>query len=115
MIWGRADGLGAAERALTGVETLLREGQLRDLPGAMTGLERAMHVLQSGGLDRVSANRLADLRARAARVGELLRAVMAGMRDASAAMSAPEGFSSYDAAGRSGHIGQSRSRFERRR
>ena len=49
MIWGRSDGLRAADRALSGVETMLREGRFRDLPGAMAGLERAMQGLQSAG------------------------------------------------------------------
>ena len=115
MIWGRNDGLGAADRALSGIETMLREGEFRDLPEAMEGLERAMLGLQSGGLDQAAASRLTDLRARASRMGELLNAVMSGMRDARAVMAAPTGFSSYDAAGRSGHIGQARTRFERRR
>lgn len=115
MIWGAGDKLAAADRALNGVESLLRGGRFGDLPAAMAGLERAMESLRDGRLDRSAAPRLSDLRLRAAHVGELLRAVMAGMRDARASLTGPSGFSSYDARGRSDRIGPAQTRFERRR
>lgn len=115
MIWGHADRLTVAERALAGVETALRNGQFSDLADATTAMERAMSALQKNGPDRAAADRLHSLRIRAGRVAELLRAVMAGMRDARSSMTAPRAFSSYDALGRSGQIGQAQTRFERRR
>lgn len=115
MIWGLGDRVAAMDRALTGVETLLRSGQLGQLPEAMVALERAMQGLREGDADRLDASHLSKLRARADHVGTLLQAVLAGMRDARATLAAPVGFSSYDAAGRSGQIGGARSRLERRR
>jgi predicted lipoprotein len=115
MIWRSGDTLAAADRALSGVETLLRSRRFTDLPAAMVALERAMQSLQGGGIDRSAAARLTDMRRRAGQVSTLLRAVMAGMRDARTSLSGPSGFSSYDAQGRSGHIGQAQTRFERRR
>ncbi|MGI3184781.1 hypothetical protein [Nioella aestuarii] len=118
MIWGQSDRLVAADRALSGVETLLRSGRFIDLPETVSAMERAMQGLQGSGLDGLAASRLSDLRAlraRAANVGELLRAVLSGMRDARASLATPSGFSSYDASGRSGHIGSENTRFERRR
>lgn len=115
MIWGHADRLTAAERALAGVETALRERRFSDLGGAMAALERAMQSLQATAQDRAAAGRLQSLRIRAGRVADLLRAVMAGMRDARSSIAVPSGFSSYDAFGRSGQIGSAQTRFERRR
>ncbi|TBX28459.1 hypothetical protein [Nioella sediminis] len=115
MIWRSGDSLAAADRALSGVESLLRSQRFSDLPAAMVALERAMYSLQGGGIDRSAAARLTDMRRRAEQVSTLLRAVMAGMRDARNSLSGPSGFSSYDAQGRSGHIGQAQTRFERRR
>lgn len=115
MIWRPGDSLTAADRALSGVESLLHSQRFSDLPAAMVALERAMHSLQGGGIDRSAAARLTDMRRRAEQVSTLLRAVMAGMRDARNSLSGPSGFSSYDAQGRSGHIGQAQTRFERRR
>ncbi len=115
MIWGMGDRLSVAEKALTTVETCLRDRQFNNLPSVMAALERALSGLQSGGLDRGAADRLRSLRQRAGRVGDLLTATMAGMRDARASMATPGGFSSYDAHGRSDRIGSARSQFERRR
>lgn len=115
MIWRSGDSLAAADRALSGVESLLRSQRFSDLPAAMIALERAMHSLQGGGIDRSAAARLTDMRRRAEQVSTLLRAVTAGMRDARNSLSGPSGFSSYDAHGRSGRIGQAQTRFERRR
>lgn len=115
MIWRSGDSLAAADRALSGVESLLRSQRFSDLPTAMITLERAIHSLQGGGIDRAAAARLTDMRRRAGQVSTLLRAVMAGMRDARTSLSGPSGFSSYDAQGRSDHIGQAQTRFERRR
>lgn len=115
MIWGRSDQLSVAEKALTSVEACLRDRQFGKLPSVMAGLERALSGLQSGGLDRGAADRLTSLRKRAGRVGDLLAATMAGMRDARSSMTTPGGFSSYDAHGRSDRIGAVQARFERRR
>lgn len=115
MIWRMADPLAAVERALDGVETCLRSGRFNDLSAAMTTLEKALASLQSAGPSRPAHTRIQDLRRRAGRMGELLRATQAGMRDARVSLAAPTGFSSYDAQGRSGPVGGGQSRFERRR
>lgn len=115
MIWGGRDHLAQAERALAGVETCLRGGRLDALPKQIATMERAMSGLRSANLDRTAANRLTSLRMRAGQVGELLQAVMAGMRDARTSMTTQPGFSSYDALGRVGQVGEAHSTFERRR
>jgi len=115
MMWRMADPLLVAERALDGVETCLRGRRFSDLPMALAALEKALGGLQTGGLDRSALTRVQDLRRRAGRVGELLRATLAGMRDARVSMATPPGFSSYDAQGRSGRVSMEQSRFERRR
>lgn len=110
MTWPRATGPAAVDRALGDLESALLSGRIDELARMEAALQAAIAGLTGG-----SEAQLEHLRDRSGQVGRLLQGARAGLRDARAALAAPQGFSAYDAQGRADPVGRPRTRFERRR
>lgn len=115
MIWPRRDAISAVDAGLTALEEALHEPRADRLGALERRLAEAIGRLPEAPPDAQMQERLARLRARAARLGQLLEAARAGARDAREALTTPRGFSSYDAQGRTGQVGRPRPHHEQRR
>lgn len=115
MIWPRRDAIATVDAALSALEEALRGLRTEQLGPLERRMAEAIGLLPEAPPDAQARERLARLRERSLRVGRLLEAARAGARDARVALTAPRGFSSYDAQGRTGQVGHPRPRHEQRR